>query len=379
MATLERTTRNAFCRDLVAAQTAIQAGVVAQRSASDDRSWEIWSGFCDELAINPTLAGTIDPVPYLQVFAHRYRTGALAPHGRPVRARTVEGALRAVGQTASCLGPRDPRFTVQGKTDFRLQRQLKAYGKADPPPSRTKPLPVSVLRHALSAAHNAASPKAMAVADMACIAFFFLMRPGEYASSPTDSQPFRIADVQLFLGSRRLDYNTSPPADLHAATFVSFTFTTQKNGVRGEVVGLGCSGDPLLCPVRAAARQLLQAKLAQAPADSPICGYPASGAWRLVRPTDITTALRVAVVAVGPALLGFTPADISARSLRASGAMALLCSRVDTDIIRLVGRWRSDEMLRYLHVQAQPVMRDFSRRMITDGDFGALLAPQPLP
>jgi hypothetical protein len=33
--------------------------------------------------------------------------------------------------------------------------------------------------------------------------------------------------------------------------------------------------------------------------------------------------------------------------------MALLCAHVDTEIIHLVGRWCSDEMLRYLHVQAE--------------------------
>jgi hypothetical protein len=49
--------------------------------------------------------------------------------------------------------------------------------------------------------------------------------------------------------------------------------------------------------------------------------------------------------------------------------MALLCAQVDTDIIRLLGRWRSDEMLRYLTVQAAPVMRDFSSRMLNQGSF----------
>ena len=74
------------------------------------------------------------------------------------------------------------------------------------------------------------------------------------------------------------------------------------------------------------------------------------------------------MVILGPAL-GFLPTDISARSLRASGAMALLCAQVDSDVIRLLGRWRSDEMLRYLHIQAEPVMRDFASRMLTHGNF----------
>jgi hypothetical protein len=49
--------------------------------------------------------------------------------------------------------------------------------------------------------------------------------------------------------------------------------------------------------------------------------------------------------------------------------MALLCANVDTDRIRLLGRWRSDEMLRYLHVQAEPLMRNFSSLMLTGGHF----------
>ena len=90
-----------------------------------------------------------------------------------------------------------------------------------------------------------------------------------------------------------------------------------------------------------------------------------------IRDRNITDALRLTCTLMGPQY-GFSHRDISARSLRASGAMALLCASVDTDIIRLIGRWRSDEMLRYLHVQAEPVMRDFSARMLQHGTFTLL-------
>jgi hypothetical protein len=74
------------------------------------------------------------------------------------------------------------------------------------------------------------------------------------------------------------------------------------------------------------------------------------------------------VAILGPTY-GFLPKDISARSLRAAGATALLCAQVDTNIIRLIGRWRLDEMLRYLHVQAEPVMWHFAQQMLTHGAF----------
>jgi hypothetical protein len=92
---------------------------------------------------------------------------------------------------------------------------------------------------------------------------------------------------------------------------------------------------------------------------------------------NVTTALRVAVSIQG-ALGGFLPKDISASALRAGGAMALLCARVDTDLIQLLGRWRSDVMLRYLHVQAQPVMSNFARLMVQGGQF-TLIPGQDVP
>ena len=58
--------------------------------------------------------------------------------------------------------------------------------------------------------------------------------------------------------------------------------------------------------------------------------------------------------------------EVSARSLRAAGTTALLVAKVDLDIIQLLGRWRwrSDEMMRYLHLSASPVMKDFARKML---------------
>ena len=59
--------------------------------------------------------------------------------------------------------------------------------------------------------------------------------------------------------------------------------------------------------------------------------------------------------------------------------MALLCHSVDTNIIQLMGRWRSDEMLTYLHLQAQPIMRQFSQFMLQGGDYTLLPANPAVP
>ena len=62
--------------------------------------------------------------------------------------------------------------------------------------------------------------------------------------------------------------------------------------------------------------------------------------------------------------------------------MALLCGRVDRDVIRLVGRWKSDAMFRYLHAQALPLIAPLARTMLHHGCFTLLPGtdtPQGLP
>ena len=365
--------------DLGLVNQAVRAGVVPGRAAAADRHWQQWLAFAASVNVDPWLHSVLDPIPLLQVFAARYRDGRLAPSHGPVRSRTVEDAVRSVGQTFARVGAKDVRKDALGGIDFRLQRQLRAYAKADPAPARVKPIPIQLLFYALSAAHAAPHADAMlAIADMAVIAFYFLLRPGEYTGASADNTPFTLADVQLFLGARRLDLFTAPPADLRAATAVSLTFTTQKSGVRGEVVQHGRSGSAHCCPTRAVARRVLHLRHHVASPTTPLGTYYAPSApggpvrRHPVTSADITGLLRTAAQALGPEL-GLLPCDIQARSLRAGGAMALLCAKVDSNIIRLLGRWQSDVMMRYLHLQAQPIMNEFASRMLRGGNY--VLAP----
>jgi hypothetical protein len=254
---------------------------------------------------------------------------------------------------------------------------LRTYSKQDPPPNRVKPVPVQVLRHIMAIALAGTSAFQLGVADMIVIAFFFLLRPGEYTDSNSDSSPFRFKDVQLFIGEQRLDLATATRASIQTTTFATLTFTDQKNGVRGEVIGLARSGCPTLCPVLSLTRRLLHLRDNNAQDTDPIARVYTTR-WEKIVPSIITRTLRQAVTFLSPASLGFNPSDVSARCLRAAGANALLCANVDTDVIRLLGRWRSDEMLRYLHLQAAPIMRNFSRDMLQGGTF-TLIPNQLVP
>ena len=192
------------------------------------------------------------------------------------------------------MGSPDPRFGVNGQVDFRLQRMLKAYSKQDPPPNRVKPVPVQVLRRIMLIAHSSNDPFQAAVADMICLAFFFLLRPGEYVDSPSDSVPFKFTNVQLFRAPQRLNLRTATEGELLTATFSSLTFDNQKHTVlRGEVIGLSPSGDRLLCPRAAIARRILHLRQHNAPDDAPLWRvYTAPGRVTSVKPTVITDTLR---------------------------------------------------------------------------------------
>ncbi len=109
-------------------------------------------------------------------------------------------------------------------------------------------------------------------------------------------------------------------------------------------------------------------RLHQARIDTPLYSYFANGSWCVVSSSLLTQHLRATASAIGAAS-GITAQDISARSLRSAGAMALVCAAVDTDIICLLGHWHSDEMLRYLTVQALPIIAHLSSQMLQHGHF----------
>ena len=58
--------------------------------------------------------------------------------------------------------------------------------------------------------------------------------------------------------------------------------------------------------------------------------------------------------------------------------MALFCGGVDNSRIRLLGRWKSWTMLRYLHLQSRAAMRGLSAAMLQGGKIN-MLPPVSLP
>ena len=150
--------------------------------------------------------------------------------------------------------------------------------------------------------------------------------------------PFQLKDTSLSCGATNLDTLQNPAAAIKTATYGKVEFTTQNNAVQGEMVIHGTSGDTLLCLKIALVRGVLYFReQGDAPSQN-LATFNRGVIWVNTTPVDISRVLKYAVRFLGPSL-GFTPKEISLKSLRKAGARAILCSGVKTNIIKLMGRW----------------------------------------
>ncbi len=180
--------------------------------------------------------------------------------------------------------------------------------------------------------------------------------------------------MHLFIGRRRLNHLTAPIHQFCAATSIALEFDRQKNGVHGELITLSRSGHHTLCPVAAAIARVQHLRQHNASPDTPIYSYWDTTHWNTIVSHDLTIALRTAAATQNPD----EATCISARSLRSAGAMALFCAGMEKTTIQLLGRWKSEELLRYLHTQAFPVTAHCAQLMLRHGDF-PMIPNQPLP
>jgi hypothetical protein len=338
----------------------IRSGVTAKRANVMDKHWGCWEQLCLDHNVDPYLQAWEDPVPIIQVFGERYRDSRLAPLHKTIKSRTVEDAIRAVGQAHARLGAPDPRKDHHGGIDFRIQRQLKSYAKTDDPPRRVKPVPIIIVVYILQLVYDAARGVAdTSIADMICIAFFFLLRPGEYTGTTSDDTPFRLEDVSAYVHDRELNVLLCSESELDAATSVYYTFTTQNNGTRDDKIVQGRSGNALYCPVRATVRRIKHHLLKKSSPSAPLASYYLIKRRTAIKPEDVTETLRHAM-RLNFHRTGINTADTIARSLRAGGAMAMFFGKININNIRLMGRWHSNAMMRYLHIQAQPIVGRFA-------------------
>ena len=179
-----------------------------------------------------------------------------------------------------------------------------------------------------------------------------MLRSGEHCYT-NENKPLHARQISFSIGTRKLEPFKCTYDKLREATSSSITFETQKNRQKGEIIAHGISGHAVACPTKALARRIIHVRSIGGSPNTPLCSIARhANGWVVVTSSLLTNLLRSATVLEPDS--GVIPEKVQTRSLRAGGAMALLCAQVDSDMIKLVGRWRSDAMFWYLHAQATP-------------------------
>ena len=181
--------------------------------------------------------------------------------------------------------------------------------------------------------------------------YFFLGRGGEFWA--TDNARDGTAQAQC---DHRIQWqdvilqdrngNTVHWSDSEHAYQVQLTFNHAKadQAGRGDVITLGSSGHPILCPVRGAI-------LALKSRESWKPKTPTNALSGGIKATYITGLLKRAAEAEG-----IDSADIAGHSVRIGYATALFEAGFDELVIRLAGRWSSEAVARYTRVSGKVLL-----------------------
>lgn len=265
--------------------------------------------------------------------------------------------MRQVGQAFSSLGMLDPRTNrfAPGQMDFRWTRLIKSWKKEDPAAKRARPLPRTLLRQATKIADKPTSTHCVkAMNRLMWLGFYFLLRPGEYLSKAGTQFPFKLKQVFFRVNEREFRGDNIPLhlLDTKLVTFAGLIFDKQKNGVPDEKIGLGTSKNEKN-PVQnmvAIVKHLRQ--YAHTTSETPLFTYYRENDNAYIITDRMMTrylkAIALSVEVDKPPTIG---------ALRCTGATALLEGNIPTSLIKLLGRWRSDEVFRYLHTQSEPMMQ----------------------
>jgi len=207
-----------------------------------------------------------------------------------------------------------------------------------------------------------------AIADLVIIAFFFLLRVGEYTKSSRRDRkkkrtvPLRLQDITLWKDSRPIPHSSTLEV-LLSATSVTIKIENTKNGTKNATIHHHASGD-VVCPVAAMARRI-HAVRSITKSNTANLGTAINRKGRVVVASDrdINTAVKWAALHDGLYDQGYLPARISSHSLRAGGAMALKLAGEEDSMIKLVGRWSSDTFITYIHSQISALTAGLSAKM----------------
>ena len=182
MAVVQAKPQASYARDQRVAAAAIANGRVESTSKDRKNFWLKWREYIKPRGVDPYLHNVAFDTIIREVggFAGRVREGHLG-RGHQVSAARVQAAVRAIGQTCELERRNNPLYRAPQTYLRPLEHMFAGFRKNDNLPVPEIAIPVAVPEQmATVGMAPSASSKEQAVGDFGLIAFYYLLRVGEY-------------------------------------------------------------------------------------------------------------------------------------------------------------------------------------------------------
>ena len=356
--------QDSYARDFRLADAAFRAGRLAATSLARETRWQNWTTYLAPMGFDPYLQSTTfeQRIRGLTGFAQRVRTGYYG-RGRQVQAATVTGAITAVGQTISMAVGHNPTKVI-GSDKFlpALQIMIDGFAKEDPPTRKMLPVESDVPELLVEMGYSkSGTAHTRAVGDLSLIAFYYLLRIGEYTvkgkrNNTKQTVQFKLEDVTFYNKTRNGQLRCLPknaPAHLIlSADSATLKLDNQKNGWKGVCGHQETNGDSFFCPIRALGRRVIHLRQHKASKASFLSTFYHGGKNGDVTGEDISKGLKMAATLLEyPETRGIPIELVDTHSLRCGGANALALSGFSDTQIQKMGRWRGATFKEYIREQ----------------------------
>jgi len=257
---------------------------------------------------------------------------------------------------------------------------FKGWGKEDPPTQKKLAVEVDLPEFVCKMGLMATKQKVKAVGNWTLIAFYYLLRIGEYTvkrnrNETKQTEQFRMMDVAFFkrdeAGNLRLLPPNAPDRDIMSADGSTLRLTNQKNGYKNACVHQQHNGHEEFSPVRALGRVYCHIRKHTSDPKTYLSAYfEEDGVRRDITDDDIRKAVKLAAIALNyPANKGIPVEHVDTHSLRAGGAMALHLSGYSDREIQKMGRWRGETFKEYISEQLSSFTKGMSKNMMQRVNF----------
>lgn len=250
---------------------------------------------------------------------------------------------------------------------------LDGWRKTDPPPTKKLPVEADVPEYLCHVGQaKTATPLEAAVGDLALVAFYYLLRVGEYTSkgsrnSSKQTVQFKLEDITFFCkddkGALRQLGRQAPSHLIMTAHSATLKLDNQKNGWRGVCIHQEANGEDIACPVRALGRRFLVLRARSGDPKLTLSTYFDKDKQCDVTDKHIRAALKIAASALGYPDRGFPIDRVDTHSLRSGGANALALAGYSDTQIQKMGRWKGATFKEYIREELHIYSEGMSTNM----------------